>query len=237
MTPPLRLLQTQTPAREAVSRTLAELNSTETTQQTIESGEDEATPDEMADTSIPSELHPRRSRRLSERGPAPSIPLSSAPRRPVVIGTSSSNLEANSFKDGKSSQNATTGVTHHRTKTESSRNKRRGPNISSHALADHRRYREMLKKHRNNASSLYPTHSSVWANEDGSVDNDITRTAGRLMQARWEAMGGLKRVPVDEDGVPLIAGPGIEIDYDEDGKPLVVQKVTKAVKKNSILGG
>jgi len=95
----------------------------------------------------------------------------------------------------------------------------------------------MLKKHRNNASSLYPTHSSVWANEDGSVDNDITRTAGRLMQARWEAMGGLKRVPVDEDGVPLIAGPGIEIDYDEDGKPLVVQKVTKAVKKNSILGG
>lgn len=70
-------------------------------------------------------------------------------------------------------------------------------------------------------------------NEDGSLDTAVTRTAARLVQAKWEATGGVKRVPVDEDGVPLVAGPGIEIDYDEDGKPLVVKRITKEGTKKS----
>ena len=78
----------------------------------------------------------------------------------------------------------------------------------------------------------------MWRNEDGSLDNDVTRTATKLMQERWEATGGRKRIPVDEEGVPLITGPGIEVDYDKDGKPLVVVKITKEQKKpEGRLGG
>jgi hypothetical protein len=75
------------------------------------------------------------------------------------------------------------------------------------------------------------TEPVVWNNEDGTPDTADMRQANRLAWESWEALVGRKRVPVDEEGVPLIGGPGVEVDCDGKGKALVIEKNTKPATK------